>query len=267
MTDPRDTISPHGRWGGRLTSRPLPLGADASIDALGDGVRAEIVETWLGASASERRAAESFAVIAEATRALDLPEPLRATLERAADDELRHAELCRVVAERYAGVSLQAPARLSLHVPKLEGASDRLRPTLFIVGQCALNETTASAYLDAALGEAKTPLARAALRELLSDEVEHARLGWAHLASLGEAERREVSRFVDAMIVANVREWRRSRRTSAHASEIAAHGAISPESVERAVMEAQSTLVLPGFARVGIDAGRARAWIERGCPA
>jgi len=257
-------ISREGRWGGRLTSRPLPQ-RDASIEALKDAERDAIVASWLFRSAAERRAAEVFEVIVGAARELELAPELLSIGERAIDDELRHAELCRVVAEAYAGRPLDAPTRLLLDVPKHEGASEELRRTIWIVQQCALNETTASAFLEECLEQARAPLARAALRELLSDEIDHARLGWAHLAALSATRRAELAPWIMRIVAANVREWRKPGPT--RPSELVSeHGLIDPDSVARAVNGAQRELVVPGLARVGYDVGTLAAWIERDCP-
>ncbi|MGZ3474916.1 MAG: hypothetical protein ACXWUG_11930 [Polyangiales bacterium] len=254
-----------GRWGGRLTSRPLPE-HDSKSDGLDEQERAAVVASWLGRSAAERRAADVFEVIVGAARELDLAPELRAIAERAIDDELRHAELCRVVAEAYAGVPTAAPERLTLDVPKHEGASPELRRTIWIVQQCALNETTASAFLEACVEQAQAPIARSALRELLSDEIDHARLGWGHLASLSSAKKAEIAPWIVRIVAANVREWRKPgpHRPS---ERVAEHGLISPESVKRAVDDAQRTLVSPGFAHVGFEVSALNQWIDRGCVA
>jgi hypothetical protein len=254
-----------GRWGGRLTSRPLPE-HDPKADGLDARERAAVVASWLGRSAAERRAADVFEVIVGAARELDLAPDLLAIAERAIDDELRHAELCRVVAEAYAGVPLDAPPRLSLEVPKHESVSPELRRTIWIVQQCALNETTASAFLEECLEQAKAPIARAALRELLSDEIDHARLGWGHLASLSSKKKGEIAPFVVRIVAANVREWRKPG-PDRPSDVVAEHGLIAPEAVRRAVDEAQRTLVSPGFAHVGFEVSALNQWIDGGCVA
>jgi hypothetical protein len=256
-------MDPSGRWGGRLTSRPLPE-HDIRSDGLDDRERAAVVASWLGRSAAERRAADVFEVIIGAARELELPAELLAIAERAIDDELRHAELCFVVAEAYAGAKLERPKRLVLDVPKHEGVSPDLRRTIWIVQQCALNETTASAFLEECLEQARSPLARAALRELLSDEIDHARLGWGHLASLSPAKKAEIAPFVVRIVAANVREWRKPG-PDRPSEAVADHGLIAPEAVKRSVDEAQRTLVSPGFAHVGFDVTTLDRWIEGGC--
>src|SRR5204863_1917294 len=139
-----------------------------------------------GRAASEGVVSESFRVMAASLAALHAPDELVALAARGIDDELRHAELCHHVASRVAGQALEPPAPLPFALPAIN-APEELRHSLYVLGHCALNETTASAYLRIALADASGALAHAALRELLSDEIDHSRLGWAHLATLPAA--------------------------------------------------------------------------------
>jgi hypothetical protein len=259
------TLREDGRWGGKLTRRPLP-DVDSEIDALSAADRAAMVEVWHGRSASERRVADSFAVIRDALVGLAADPKLTALAARAIDDEFRHAELSRLVASRYAGRDLPAPELLPLVYPKHEEAPVRLRHLLHVVGQCCLNETIASAFLEAALSLAKTPLATAALRELLSDEVDHARLGWALLASVDERTRADVIPWLPSMAIANLRMWREAPRKYPDNPELAAHGAPPLDAVERALLTAFRELIIPGFEQLGMAVPELRAWLDRGAP-
>ena len=169
-------IRPDGRWGGQVTSRALP--DDPSIALLSVEDRRTIAEVWIGRAASERRVATSFELIHDALAGLGAAPELLRLADRAVDDEHRHAELCRLVASRFAGHELAPPALLPHGYPQHPSASESLRRTLWVVGHCLLNETTASAFLEVTLEHATGALARAACRELLSDEIDHARLGW-----------------------------------------------------------------------------------------
>jgi rubrerythrin len=175
---------------------------------------------------------------------------------RAVDDEQRHAALSLEVASRYAQKELRAPAPLVLEVPKHAKADPGLRQTLHILGHCTMNETIASAFLEAAYDAATAPLPRAALRELLSDEIDHARIGWAHLASLSAEERRAVQPWLPGMLVANLQMWRETPR--GHVSDpelarvLAGHGAPARNQVESMTETAVRDLIEPGYARFGL---------------
>lgn len=254
-----------GRWNGRLTNRPLPMD-DARIDRLTDGQRGGLAQVWLDRAASERRVADAFAVIRDAFAELDGDDALTALAARAIDDEYRHAELSRRVASRYAGRELAAPERLKLVVPEHPGASPRLLHTLHILGHCAMNETFASAYLEAGLLYADAALARAALRALFSDEIDHARLGWAHLAGLSADERAELAPWLPALVRANLKMWRDTPRPYPSDPVLHAHGVPPAEAVERALLDAVRLLIIPGLAHFGLPVDPIRDWLERGAP-
>jgi hypothetical protein len=244
--------SEKGRWGGHLTRHPLP-DRDTELDELSEAERALLAALWLSRAASERRVADAFAVIAGDLAALGADTELTLLARRAVDDEHRHAELARIVASRCAGRELEAPAPLALVVPEHPGASERLTATLHVLGHCAMNETFASAYLEASLGLARAPLARAAAQALLSDEIDHARIGWAHLASLTETERRELAPWLPSLLASNLAMWRAIPRPGPEARSLARHGMVPGEAVERALFGAVRELIVPGFGRFGFE--------------
>lgn len=254
-----------GRWKGRLTNRPLPMD-DPQIDCLTDNQRSELAQVWLARAASERRVADAFSVIHGAFRDLDGYPELAALAVRAIDDEYRHAELSRQVASCFAGRELAAPERLQLVVPEHPGVAPRLLRTLHILGHCAMNETFASAYLEAGLLYTRDGLARAALRALFSDEIDHARIGWAHLASLRADEREELAPWLPALVRANLKMWRDSPRPYPTDPLLHAHGAPPAAAVERALLDAVRLLIIPGLEHFGIPVETIRHWLEQGAP-
>jgi len=259
------TYGSAGRWGGRLTARPLPA-LDAELDALDDLQRAELVAVWLGRAASERRVADAFEVIRNALVDLSAPSELVALATRGVDDEYRHEELSRQVASRFAGRELDAPPRLTLVVPEHPGADGELLHTLHVLGHCAMNETFASAFLETSLEFTQAPLARVAVQELLSDEIDHARLGWAHLGSLDEARRSAVGRWVPAMLRANLRMWRNTPRPYPTDPTVHRHGAPPAAAVEAALQGAIADLIIPGLEHFGLPTAPIRAWLADGAP-
>jgi len=253
-----------GRWGGRVTSKPLPL-EDASIEALRAGERRRLADTWIWRAAMERRVADSFQVVRDALARRSAPHALVELAERAIDDEYRHTELSRLVASRFAGADLPAPALLPLEIPRHRGASPELRDTLFIVGQCLLNETTAGAYLEACLTHAEGAVAKSALRELLSDEIDHARIGWAHLATVDAATRAEVGRWLLPMTYVNLRNWRKeSPLDPDHTDALTLHGAPPASVIHAALVDTIRSLIVPGLRELHIDTGALERWLDSG---
>ena len=256
---------PDGRWGGRLASRALP-DVDDTVDALDAPMREDCVGHWLGRAMAERRASDAFVVISADLQQLKADPALIELSRRAIDDELRHAELCRLVAARYAGRDVRPPRELPLEVPAHAAAPAALRPMLHVIGQCAVNETTATAFLEACLARAEGPLVRAALRELLSDDIDHARIGWATLAASPAPLKRAIAPWIVPILQGNLRTWRKPgppRRSDA----MSGHGALAEDEIDAAVIEAMRALIVPGLAQVGLDAAPAERWLAAGCPA
>jgi hypothetical protein len=237
---------------------------DPELGALPDDARGELVAVWLGRAANERRVADAFLIIRRALEDLRADAALITLAARAVDDEHRHAELARSIAARIAGRELEAPPRLPLVVPAHAGAPPRLRAILHVLGHCAVNETFASAFLEGALGEAHGALARAALRELLSDEIEHARIGWALLAGSSAAERAELGPWLVPLVRANLKMWRETPRPYPTHPALHRHGAPSAQAVESALLGAIRDLVIPGFSHFGIATGELTAWLSHG---
>jgi hypothetical protein len=240
---------------------------DPSIDALSGDDRHDIATIWLYRAAMERRVADAFEVIRDALRRRNAAAQLVGLAARAVDDEYRHAELSRVVASRFAGTELAAPKRLALEVPKHARASAELRDTLFVVGQCVLNETTASAFLEVCLAHARGALARTALQELLSDEIDHGRIGWAHLASLPEATRAEVAHWLLPMAFLNLRTWREhSPEDPRHCEAWTLHGAPPADVTHAALVDALRTLIVPGLRDLRMRTDALERWLDDGAP-
>lgn len=260
----RARVRGDGRWGGAVTRRDLPDGTD-EIAALDPATRARLARVWLSQAATEFRVASSFAVIHRGLVALDADAGLVRLAARAVDDEHRHATLAEALAGRYAGHPVGPHPVLPDQRPSHPTASSpALRSALWVLGQCALNETFASAYLSAGYAGAKHPLAKAALRELLEDEIDHARIGWAYLSTTTPALRRELSDWLLPLTVCNLREWRRLELPDGDA--LAAHG-VPPLAVAReALDEALADVIVPGFRRAGLDTRALERWIAAGAP-
>ena len=254
-----------GRWSGKLTSRPLPID-DPSVTRLSEEVRADLVATWIGRAATERRVADAFEVIHGTLVDLGADAELVALSKRAIDDEYRHTELSRVVACAYAGRELEPPPRLPLAVPALPGASDELRAVLHVFGHCAVNETTASAFLEVCLRCSTGALARAACRELLSDEIDHARIGWGFLHTVRPALRREMTPWLLPIVRANVKIWTETRRTHLNDDALQEHAAPPPAILDEALLGAVDQLIVPGLARLGLGTDAIVAWLADGAP-
>ena len=272
-------LDPAGRYGGRATSRPLPE-REPLVDALPASAREHLAHVWLSQAATELRVARSFEVVHAALRDLRADPGLVATAHRAMDDEHRHATLCKEMAERYLGASVVDPPDLPFEPPTHPLAeSEDERRALYVVGQCAFNETFASAYLTAAQDGATVPLARAALRELMADEVDHARIGWAYLSTLSAPSdpptsaiaptsslKPRIEDWLLPLAITNLREWRRLQESPHDASHLASHGFPPPAIIEEALTTALRDLIIPGLDHFGYRTHRLATWLHQGAP-
>jgi hypothetical protein len=257
-------ISPDGRWGGRVTSRALP-DASEELAALDPSLARALTQIWWMQAATELRVATSFAVVHRALTDLGAEAGLVSLAARAVDDEHRHRALCLELAERYAGCAVEPPPALPAQQPAHAlAANEDERRVLFVLGQCALNETFASAYLTTAHRGATSALARAALNELLRDEIDHARLGWAYVSTLRPEMRASISDWLVPLTVANLREWRTS--AASHTEAHVAHGVPHAEAVRAALDEVVREVLVPGFARAGLDVRGLERWARAGLP-
>lgn len=258
------SVSPHGRWKGRVTSRPLPDATD-ELAELDPSLRRILGESWWTQCATEFRVATSFAIVHRSLSALGAEPALVALAERAIDDEHRHAALCLDMAHRYFGRDLDPPPPLPTRHPAHREARDEdERRALYVIGQCALNETFANAYLSTAYGATKSPLARAAINELMRDEIDHSRLGWAFLATIPADKRERISDWLVPLSITNLREWHESATTHTYSYE--AHGIPRADAVREALAEVVRTVLIPGFAHVGLDVRALELWSRAGMP-
>jgi hypothetical protein len=232
--------------------RALPW-TDPSVDALPIQTRRRLARLWAGRAASEGRVGVAFAALADELAALRATPAVVALARRASRDELRHVELCLRLAARYAGGPVRAPAAAPVRLPH-PGARPRTRAALRCAALACVSETIACAWLGGCAELATAPLARAANRRHLGDEIGHARLGWAFLASpaLDATARAALIRRLPALVVDGVAAWLAAARVLP-VRGVPTHGVPSRALHLRWVEEATRTLVLPGFAALGLD--------------
>jgi|CZKU01.1.fsa_nt_gi hypothetical protein len=242
-------VAGDGRWGGRVTRRPLP--DDPALDTLSPSLRDTVSRGWFERAAAELQTSAIMAVVCQDVVALRPGSEAARLAARAVDDERRHAEICRQVASRYAGTDLALPVESPVVVPRYDGASEEVERLLRIVAQCSIGETIAAVFLEASLEAARGPLARAATRELLGDDVQHARIGWALLAGCSATTRRGVEPWLLPMLRGYVRLWSAATPYTSMPG-VREHGLPTPEDVAAAARRATVEVIIPGFDLLGV---------------
>jgi len=242
-----------------MTHRALP--EDPSLLQVPEAERSAIAASWRGRAKNELTTSTVFANLARALVGLQAPHAIVRLAAEAVADEVRHAEICMHVARAYSP-GCAPPEASSVVEPARFNGDPKLGTMLFAVTQSCINEGVAAVYLQRCLDEAEHPLARAAVRDILEDEIEHARFGWSLVASpfMRPAWRGDLAEALPTLLGLVADAW-----IAQHDEEPPlvpkGHGAISPPELARAVKNALDDLVVPGFARAGIDVSRARAWL------
>jgi hypothetical protein len=243
------------------THRPLP--DDPDIASLDEGVRSSVAAAWRRRASNELTTSTVFATLTRCLVRLHAPHEIVRQAAVAVADEVRHAEICVHVARVY-WPQCPPPEPGSVVDEPAHGGDAELTAMLFAIMQSCINEGVASVYLQRCLAESRYALARAAVRDILEDEIHHARFGWSLLRS-------DIMRSTWQVAVAEALPELLQRVSDAWMAHEASglpgvprgHGTIEKGAMSGVVRSAYEDLVLPGFERVGVDADRGRAWAAR----
>jgi hypothetical protein len=155
--------------------------------------RAALADVWIDDSRAECASIPTFVALARDLAASGAPAALVARALVAAEDEVRHTELCRELAGDLAGLEIDP----MLYAPPPSTDADRrdalLRMALEAWFDGVLGEGAAASRAARAARTATDPVARAALAVIARDEHRHAELGWAVLSHCLAAGGSEVS--------------------------------------------------------------------------
>jgi hypothetical protein len=236
---------------------------------LGADDRAIVGATWRERMKQEHLAVGAFALLAQELAEVGCGEVELFLVARAASDEVRHAEICRRLAVALLGEA-QVPRRFRglPRIPRHDDADPGTRALLHVVEMCCLSETLTGVYLTEMLARATEPVARAAVKSLLADEIDHGRVGWAYLASRArERTTRDLAEALPAMLDrtfdAVLSRARRAEPKDDTGRE--ALGYLSAQAAGVVYQQALDEVILPGFETLNIDLTAAKARIqERG---
>lgn len=236
---------------------------DEAIDATPSEGRAVMASIWQERGVSELMVAGGFTALTGELLEHGTADVVLKIASQAVRDEVHHTEIAVAMAARFRGDEQKWPPPQKFPVPRLAPADAKLRATLLVIAMCCLNETLATAFLEAQMSVAKSPLARAALQSVLSDEIDHARMGWAHLSTpFVTAEMKEeigkgdwLPRLFRAKLADLLEE-----RAPFPGEEYPEHGILTRKQRVDLVRACLDDMILPGFERAGIDTNNARAW-------
>ncbi len=228
-----------------------------------DRVRRVAASAWLFRWGVELEAEARFARLAERLSALGASAPIVELARRSSRDEHRHAALCARMAEELgADVRVRPSGEARGIAPP--GLLPRGRVTYELVAACCITETESMAVLTTLLDAARGPRLRSVLRELATDEVRHARLGWAHLAGEHAAGATAfLAPLVPAMLQGNAPPDLFQPVTPERDNEALLEYGVLPHALKRRVFtQTLEDVVFPGLEACGVGSGPARAWPE-----
>jgi hypothetical protein len=241
------------------------LAEDDAVRRLTPKARQRMAALWWRRAENELATSRVFAQLDRDLRLFGAASEVLEISARAVDDEVFHAELCAVAAEIYGEeprplAPPREPARPSFAV-----CSPRVHGALSAALHSAVSETMAVTYLSACLAQAQSRAARCVLKEILSDEVRHSRIGWAVLASpqLSTQDRVSIAGFMPGLLDLCVASWLADIETDYPDGLPLGHGSIHHLDIVQAVKDALQGVILPGLEHVGIDATPARQWLTQ----
>jgi hypothetical protein len=241
--------------------RPIRWGT-WDFTGLDDAARVLAGRSWDERMKQEHLAVGAFSMVVTEL-AEDGCEPVVLSLmTRAASDEVRHAEICRLMAVELLGEGKVASRVKGIpSIPKHIRATPSTRALLHVVEMCCLSETLTGVFLTEMLAPLKgTP--RSAVESLLEDEIDHGRVGWAYLASRAREKRLEgLPEALPAMLdrtVGKVFDMAK-KRPEDDTKPLRAVGYVGTNTAARLFEKTLRDVILPGFETCGVDVGPSRA--------
>ncbi len=228
------------------------------LEAQPESTRALAANIWAMRAGLELSVSAGYTVILRELLEFGAEKPVLELCAESAADEIQHAQWCLDLAERIDGQQRPWPNPTSLHVPAYGGV-DRgpMLAALHLVAMSCLNETIACERLLAAMDPTKLPSARQTLRRILSDEIKHARAGWAHLASrhVTSDMKHKLGTMVPFLIQASLVSLIEENETIP-SEQYNAWGLPCVDEARAQAGRAIEQIVLPGFARLGVEVGQ-----------
>jgi hypothetical protein len=216
---------------------------------------------WSFRAGAELEAAARFRRLATLLRDTGARSVVVDMARAAADDELRHHVRCRALAQRF-GASVASSSEPTAAPLRTNGCTPAEQVLYETVAMGCVTETLSTALLLEMRTVATDDEVRDTVDEILRDEVEHARLGWAHVAA--EVSRRDLAYLgpqLPAMLAHTVHAEIFAEHDDVDATPLAGLGAL-PRSRRCALfVQCMRQVVFPGLALHGVDTTAADAWL------
>ena len=231
--------------------------SERAVDGALSAAQARVVgESWLWRMEQEHLAVSVFSRLAIKLALLGCQPVVLEMVTRAAADEVRHASLCGAVARRWLGDDavpeffVGAPLKTDWRAATAQQAV-----VLDVIETCCVSETLTGVFFTHMLAMTTEPVARATVKSLLADELDHGRVGWAYLNE--RHQRGDDFAFVDEYLPAIVdRQVADILSPSCCEDDLTLqpYGYIGPHAAARIYRDGLRDVVIPGLQAVDIGA-------------
>ncbi len=224
--------------------------------------REAALATWRARMRNEHVSARVFAALVSQMIAAGSPAREQAMVAQMIGEELSHGRLCAAVVAALGGEPVMEVGDLE-PVPMHEDATPLEGLLRNILSISCLSETVAVALIDAERAQAGPEALQAILREILADEVQHARFGWrvleAHQPDLTPALRERLSDYlVEAFYHLRAHELAHLPARKSPSALAASYGVCDGHDARALFYETVMQVIIPRLQELGLDA--ARAW-------
>ena len=218
---------------------------------------------WAFRARAEAIASGRFVQLARDLADVNAPRVVVELTERAAEEESRHIEICMELVQALGG-GITRPERPEFRLGS--DLVDKERTVLLqMVGTSCINETVSATVLAEMMRRAEPGDLHDSVQEILRDEIDHGRVGWAYLAHM--AQKGDVGFVGDALplLLDAAIEDELFDTPDPDDPDAATMCLGTLPKVERARLfhAAVSELILPGLEHFGIDARSGHLWLEK----
>ncbi len=245
-------------------ARRVMLGQVVAVgDLTAQEARMAAARVWRHRARAELEASARFTRLAAELAAGDAVAPVIAMARDAAADELRHAEQCANLVRAFEGGSFELEVMPQARVVAPNGLASRERLVYEVVAMSCVTETLSAALLGELVAQATDALVRETMHGILRDEVNHARLGWAHLAAERERGVADVvGPSLPAMLAGTVSEELFASWAEHPAQQmLSGLGALDRGERRRIFCDTLTQVVFPGLRRFGVDTAGGENWL------
>jgi hypothetical protein len=217
---------------------------------------------WAFRARAEAIASGRFVQLARDLTEVQAPQVVVDLAQRGAEEESKHIRICMDLVEAM-GANIERPAPPDFRLE--EDLPDRQRTVLLqMVGTSCINETVSATVLAEMMSRAEPGQVHDSIQEILRDEIDHGRMGWAYLAHMAQqGEVGFVGAYLPKLLNAAIEDELFDTPDPDDPDAATMCLGTLPR-IERARLfhSAIADLILPGLERFGVDTKLGKKWLK-----